>query len=99
MDGLILQPYLHGISCLETKVAKMDLMAYLAEESALLNYPWYRQFETFGQASWTRRKFGGDPLLSMNAFQKKTFEPVLFQLETGIAKHCLGAKIVVYACL
>ena len=21
------------------------------------------------------------------------------QLETGIAKHCLGAKIVVYACL
>ena len=24
--------------------------------------------------------------------------PVL-KLETGIAKHCLGAKIVVYACL
>ena len=23
----------------------------------------------------------------------------IFILETGIAKHCLGAKIVVYACL
>ena len=62
----------------------------------------FLDFLAFKHAECPLKRFKRPAAVIKTDYSRETFYTGLVKyviLETGIAKHCLGAKIVVYACL